>query len=101
VQLSAVDPVIELLVQLNEVRVIVFTAAAPMPLRPTCRLLSPLASLVMVSCPLAAPVADGLKLIVKVNVLLGLTLAGNWLWLVTPNDCPLTLNCEITTGADP
>jgi hypothetical protein len=38
---------------------------------------------------------------VNVNVLLGLTLAGSALWLVTLNDCPLTVNCETSTAADP
>jgi len=101
VQSSAVDPVIELLVQLNEVSVVVVTAVAPVPLNPTCRELAPLALLEMVSCPVAVPVADGLNWMVNVNVLLGLTLAGSPLWVVTLNDCPLTAIWETSTGADP
>ena len=101
VQLSVVDPVIELLVQLNAVNVVAVAAAVPVPLSATTTLLTPDVLLAIANCPEAAPMAAGLNCTVKVKVLLGLTLAGSALWLVTENDCPLTVICEITTGADP
>jgi hypothetical protein len=100
VQLSVVDPVIELLVQLNAVRLAVRAAAVPVPLSPTATLLTPAVLLTIVSCPDASPVDVGLNCTVKVNVLLGLTLAGSALWLLTANG-PLTLICEMRTGEDP
>jgi hypothetical protein len=101
VQLSVVEPVIVLLVQAREVRLVVVWAAAPVPLKPTCRLFASVALLVIFNCPLADPAADGANLMVNVNVLLGLTLAGSWLWLVTLNDCPVTPIVETSTGAEP
>jgi hypothetical protein len=47
------------------------------------------------------PAAAGSNCTVKVNVLLGLTLTGNWLWPVSENDDPLTLALEMVTGAEP
>jgi hypothetical protein len=100
VQLSAVDPVTELLVQLNAPSEAV-TAALPVPLRLTTTLSLLDVLLVIVSRPVAAPVASGLNCTVTLKVLPGLMLTGSALWLLAEKDCPLTLICETTTGAEP
>ena len=73
----------------------------PVPLSPTCTVFAFVALLVMFSCPVAGPVPVGANVIVKVNELLGLMLAGSSLWLVAWNDEPLTVICDTRTGADP
>lgn len=73
----------------------------PVPERSTTSELAFVALLVTVNWPEAAPVVAGLNEIVKLYVLPGLMLTGTALCPVTENDCPVTLICEITTGADP
>jgi hypothetical protein len=97
VQASATDPVTALLVQFSELSVAVLTEA-PVPFRPICIVGLPDELLVMVSCPVAAPVADGLNCMLIANVLSALTVTGSLIVLVVENACPVIAICEISTG---
>ena len=100
VQLSVPAPVMEPLVQFNELNT-AGLAATPVPLSPTTSVPFTAASLEIVSAPVAAPIAAGEKLTLRLSVPPAATVIGRLLPPLTENDCPAKPICETLTAADP
>ena len=98
VHASGADPIIALLVQFSALKVAVFTGA-PVPFSLICIVGPPVELLVIVSWPVAAPVADGLNCRLILNVLSALTVTGTLAGPLVEKDCPDTANWVISTGA--
>jgi hypothetical protein len=75
--------------------------ATPVPLSPTTSVPFVAASLEIVSAPVAAPIATGEKLTLRLNVPPAATVIGRLLPPLRENDCPAKLICETLTAADP
>lgn len=103
VQMSLAGPVASASTQLNELNAggLGVAAAVPVPLNPTTSVPFAVASLAIVSAPVAVPAAAGEKLTLKLNVCPAATVMGKSPAPLTVNDCPARVTCETFTVADP
>jgi hypothetical protein len=95
-QMSVPAPVIDPLAQVSPL-----STGTPVPFKPTASEVPVEELLVMLSWPVAAPVAAGLKSTVRVRLPLAATVTGKLLEPLTEKDCPVVFSWEICTAADP
>jgi hypothetical protein len=94
--MSVPAPVIDPLAQVSPL-----STGTPVPFKPTASEVPVEELLVMLSWPVAAPVAAGLKSTVRVRLPLAATVTGKLLEPLTEKDCPVVFSWEICTAADP